>query len=89
MVERIILTDDDIADDWPKLAHWDFSASTYDEFISVVGDDEETIGQFVQLPAWNPAPQDIKDGVARHYPDLVPLFFQWALPPNPEGQPSP
>lgn len=76
MVDRITLTRDDIADDWPKIRTWGFpDVNTYDEFIGMVGDDEETVGAFVQLPAWNPAPQQIKDGVAAAYPNLVPLFF--------------
>jgi len=78
MVERITLTQDDIADDWPKVLNWGFpDINTYDDFISMVGDDEEAIGMFVQLPAWAPAPQTIKDGVSRHYPELTGLFFQW------------
>lgn len=78
MVDRIELTADDIADDWPKVMHWDFpGVDGYDEFIGMVGDDAEAIGMFVQLPAWNPAPQPIKDGVSRHYPELTGLFFQW------------
>lgn len=78
MVERIELTADDIADDWPKVLHWGFpDINTYDQFIEMVGDDEESIGMWVQLPAWAPAPDDIKAGVTRHYPQLTPLFFQW------------
>lgn len=78
MIERIELTIEDIADDWPKIAHWDFpDVETYDEFIGMVGDDETAIGMFVQLPAWAPAPQPVKDGVSAHYPDLTELFFTW------------
>lgn len=78
MIERIELTSQDIADDWPKIAHWDFpDVETYDDFIGMVGDDENAIGMFVQLPAWSPAPQAVKDGVSAHYPDLKELFFTW------------
>jgi hypothetical protein len=78
MVDRIELTADDVADDWPKVMHWDFpGVNTYDDFLGMVGDDAEAIGMFVQLPAWNPAPEDIKAGVARHYPELTDLFFTW------------
>lgn len=78
MVDRIELTADDVADDWPKVLHWDFpGVETYDDFVDEFGDDPEAVGLFVQLPAWAPAPDDIKEGVARHYPELVDLFFQW------------
>lgn len=78
MVDRIELTADDIADDWPKVVHWDFpDVSGYDAFVDMVGDDEDAIGMFVQLPAWAPAPQEIKDGVSDHYPQLTELFFTW------------
>jgi hypothetical protein len=77
VVDRIELTADDIADDWPKVMHWDFpGVDTYDDFIGMVGDDVESIGMFVQLPAFNPAPQPIKDGVAAHYPELTSMFFE-------------
>jgi hypothetical protein len=76
MVERIMLTADDIADDWPKMGRWDFPmVQTYDDFIGMVGDDVEAIGEFVQYPVWNAAPQAIREGVERHYPELVDLFF--------------
>lgn len=77
MVDRIELTADDIADDWPKVMHWDFpGVDSYDAFIDMVGDDPDAIGMFVQLPAWNPAPDAIRDGVSAHYPELVDLFFR-------------
>lgn len=76
MVERIVLTADDVADDWPKLARWDFPmVETYDDFLAMASDDVDAIGEFVQLPVWHSAPQAIRDGVARHYPELVGLFF--------------
>lgn len=76
MVARLELTQDDIADDWPKVMSWAWpDVTTYPAFVDMVGDDPESIGAFVQLPAWNPAPSAIKDGVARHYPELTGLFF--------------
>jgi hypothetical protein len=77
MVDRIALTVDDVTDDWPKLSRWDFPmVGTYDEFLSMVGDEVEAIGEFVQFPVWHSAPEGIKAGVERHYPELVPLFFR-------------
>jgi hypothetical protein len=77
MVGRITLTAEDVQDDWPKLARWDFSGvDTYDSFIDMVGDSVEAIGEFVQYPVWHSASEDIKVGVERHYPELVPLFFR-------------
>lgn len=76
MVTRLELTQDDIADDWPKVKSWGFpDVKTYRQFVDMVGDDVEAIGMFVQLPAWNPAPEDIKAEVLRHYPELADLFF--------------
>jgi len=75
MVDRIVLTQDDIADDWVKTVSWGLvDVKTYEDFRREFPTAEQ-VGMFVQLPAWNPAPQAIKDGVAAEFPDLVPLFF--------------
>lgn len=74
MVDRIVLTQDDIADDWVKTLSWGLDVDTYEAFRAQFPT-EDAVGMFVQLPAWNPAPDAIKQGVAAEFPDLVPLFF--------------
>lgn len=77
MVKRIVLTEDDVADDWPKLGRWDFPmVETYDDFIGMVGDNVEAVGEFVQYPVWHSAPEEVKTGVMRHYPETEPLWFR-------------